>query len=337
MFGTSIDRHWTNWWAGLLGGIGCGLILSLMLVLLGATLPQPVMLMSGLLEVLALLLSGLGFAPWFLALAGLIVVLPAWFGPVPAPARWAGGYVAMVALVWLANALLLRFLNPAVDVPKLRPGKRGARIATYSRRQWYWLPLVLPVPGDWLQAFGWWPTLGIGATRFALVGLPLIVGAALTTRKQLPTRATDAWAWQYLGAGLVALIVAGLVYWRPAAGQMAIFALAALGCILGLANWAATRRGTGLISQTSTGVRIVAVQPDTPASKMGLVAGDIVLTCNHQAVHTENELYAALQTSPTYCRLKVMRLDGAIRLAETAVFNGVPHELGMITFAEEQA
>ncbi|WP_162230892.1 hypothetical protein [Lacticaseibacillus camelliae] len=69
-------------------GIGCGLILSLMLVLLGATLPQPVMLMSGLLEVLALLLSGLGFAPWFLALAGLIVVLPAWFGPVPAPARW---------------------------------------------------------------------------------------------------------------------------------------------------------------------------------------------------------------------------------------------------------
>lgn len=337
VFGTSIDRLWTNWWAGLLGGVVGGLVLSVALVLLGVMLPHSVMLTLIVLNVVALLLAGLGFAPWFVALAGLVILLPPWLGPIAEPAGWAAGYAALLAGLWLVNALLLRFMNPAVDVPKLRPGKRGARIATYSRRQWYWLPLVLPVAGEWLPAFGWWPQLGIGSVHFALVGLPLVIGAALTTKKQLPTHATDAWSWQYLGAGLVALVVAALVYWRPAAGQMAVFTLAALGVILGLANWAATRRGTGLISQTSAGVRLVAVQPDTPASKMGLAAGDIVLTCNHLPVHTEDELYAALQTSPTYCRLEVMRLDGAIRLTETAIFNGAPHELGMITFAEEQA
>ncbi|MFD1392244.1 PDZ domain-containing protein [Lacticaseibacillus jixianensis] len=337
VFGISIDRHWTNWWAGLLGGLAGGVVISAALIGLGVFLPQPVLLALTGLTVLAVLLSGLGFAPWFLALAGLVAFLPPRFQPVAAPAYWAAGLLLLVTLAWLANAALLRFLNPPVDVPRLRPGSRGARIATYSRRQWYLLPLIVPVPGSWLPALSWWPVLGSGQTRFALIGLPLLLGAFLTTRRQLPTSATDHWALQYLGAGLLSGVLTGIVYWRPQAGAMALCSLAALGVILGLANWAATKRGARLISQTSEGVRIVAVQPDTPASKMGLAAGDIVLTANRAVVHTETELYAALQAQPTYCRLKVMRLDGAIYLAETAVFNGAPHELGMITFAEEQA
>lgn len=337
VFGISIDRHWTNWWAGLLGGLVVGLILSAVAVSLGIFLPRVVLLALAALSVLSILFSGLGFSPWFLALAGLVVFWPGLMGTTPKPATWTAGYLLLVTLAWLANAGLLRFLNPPVDVPRLRAGRRGARVATYSRRQWYWVPLVLPVSGQWLKALAWWPQLAIGHTRFALIGLPLLLGVFLTTRKQLPTHAADLWAGEYLAAGVIGAILTGLVYWRPLAGPVALGSIAALGVLLGITNWATARRGTALISQTSEGVRLVAVLPDTPASKMGLSAGDIVLTCNRLPVHNEAELYAALQTQPTYCRLKVMRLDGAIRLTETAVFNGVPHELGMITFAEEPA
>ncbi len=84
------------------------------------------------------------------------------------------------------------------------------------------------------------------------------------------------------------------------------------------------KRGINYVSQTITGVRLVAIQPETPAAKMGLEAGDVVLLCNQLPVHNDAELYAAIQAHPTYCRLKVMRLDGAIKLCETAIYEG-PH------------
>jgi hypothetical protein len=70
---------------------------------------------------------------------------------------------------------------------------------------------------------------------------------------------------------------------------------------------------------------------------MDLQPGDRVLTCNHIAVNNAAELYNAIQKEPTYCRLRLQQADGEIRLAETAIFAGAPHELGMILFPEETA
>lgn len=334
LFGVGIDRHWTGLWAGLIGGVAVSLVLDGMLLAAGALLPKWVWLTVVGLNVVALLLSWFGFSPWFFAIAGLVTFIPSAhlaLGP------WVGAFAVLVAGIWAATALLLHLLNPPIDIPKVVAGKRGAKVAVYRHRQWYWLPLVVPVPGTWFAAPSWWPTLGIGTHQFALLFVPLVIGAALLTKRQLPQAATLQWRWQYLGASVLALIIAGLTYWRPAAAGSAVVMLAVLGVIVGIGNWRATKLGAAAISETSAGVRLVAVQPDTPASKMALQAGDIILTCNHLPVHNEAELYAALQTQPTYCRLKVMRLDGAIRLAETAIFKGAPHELGMITFAEEQA
>ncbi len=47
--------------------------------------------------------------------------------------------------------------------------------------------------------------------------------------------------------------------------------------------------------ETSEGVRIVAVKPETPAAKMKLEVGDIILECNGIKVATGDELYEALQ------------------------------------------
>ncbi|WP_439645401.1 PDZ domain-containing protein [Lacticaseibacillus nasuensis] len=105
--------------------------------------------------------------------------------------------------------------------------------------------------------------------------------------------------------------------------------------MLGGVNAMSLYLGNNYISRTDLGVRLIAVQPGTPAAKMHLQAGDIVLTCNGRAVRDAASLYAAIQTQPTYCRLKVQRFDGALELTETAIFQGAPHELGMITFTEE--
>lgn len=333
VFLTAIDRHATSLWAGLIGGVVVAIGASLIAVLGGFVLPMPVLLALSILSLLALLLSGLGFSPWWLALAGGLALSAPW-PALHAPAgAWGWRLAALVAVVWLAEALLLKVIDPPIDVPTLKMGKRGANIAVYAHRQFYWLPLVLPVGGHTLAALPWWPTLSIGDAHFALIGLPLLLGAALQTNKQLPKTALRKWALQYLLGGVVALVLAVGALVVPSAWWL--WGLAALGVVVACGNWWATRGGVNYISQTGTGVRIVAVQPETPAAKMHLEAGDVVLLCNSHPVHNDAELYAAIQTHPTYCRLRVAGLDGEIRLCETAIYEGAPHELGMITFAEE--
>lgn len=328
VFNTAIDRHATGLWAGLIGGVGVAIVSSVLAIALGLVLPQSVWLSFSGLALVALVLSGFGFSPWWFGLAAVLVPL---IGSEFASWRVA----ALVALLWLGEALLLRVFDPPIDVPTIKMGKRGADIAVYDHRQFYWLPLILPVSGDWFSGLPWWPTLTVGTTHFALIGLPLILGVVLRTKKQLPQHATRKWAWQYLLAGGLAVLVA--VWGWFDGSQLPAIGLAVLAVGVGIANRVALHGGVNYISQTATGVRIVAVLPETPAAKMGLEAGDIVLLCNSLAVHTPAELYAAIQQHPTYCRLRVQRLDGEIKLSESAIFEGAPHTLGMITFAEEQA
>ncbi|WP_179394355.1 PDZ domain-containing protein [Lacticaseibacillus absianus] len=324
VFGTAIDRHWTNWWAGLIGGGLAGLVVSGIAALGHLALPGPVGLWLGALTLLGLLGSGLGYAPAVLGFSGIAAVGTAGLAPwlaLPAVDRWAWQWLALLALLGAANAGLLRFLAPPIDVPAIHAGKRGAQIASYTRRQFYWVPVVLPL-------------IGASTSTWALV--PLVLGAALTTRKQLPTAAIHAWArHEAWSAGLTAILAAG-TWWQPRLALAALWGQAGLSLALLIWHHHAAAAGHSFVSQTDLGVRLVAIQPDTPASKMGLQAGDIVLQCNQVPVRTEAALYAALQAHPTYCRLRVQRLDGAIKLTETAIFKGAPHELGMITFTEDE-
>lgn len=332
VFNTAIDRHATGLWAGLIGGIGVALIVSLAALGLGLMVPKAVWLAISGLGVAALVLSFFGFAPWYLGLAGVVANL------LEAPqSGWQWQLIALVALLWLAESVVLHLIDPPIDVPTIKLGKRGADIAVYDHRQLYWLPLVLPISGSTFASLPWWTTLHVGAAHFALIGLPVIIGAMLRTKKQLPQHATHQWAIQYLIAGAVAAALAAATAWLPQYSAYALWILATLGIMVAIANRWALRAGSNYISQTSSGVRIVAVLPETPAAAMGLVAGDIVLLCNTQPVHQAAELYAAIQEHPTYCRLRVQRLDGEIKLCETAIFEGAPHTLGMITFAEELA
>lgn len=340
LFGRAIDRSALNLWAFLIGGVIGGVAISVVAVPLGLLLPLGVAVWLTVMTLVGLAFTGIGFSPWWLAFAGLFAsglgpMLPWSWAQAANPERWAWACIALVGLVWLVNGALLRLIDPPAAVPSLVAGNRGATIAQYTHRQFYWLPLLLPIPGDWLAALPWWPSLHIGAAHFALTVLPLIIGVGLKTRRALPSTVVRRWAMQDWLLGAAALVLAGVAWGWADLAPLWLAASAGLGVVLGGLNTMSLYMGNNYISHTTTGVRLIAVQPDTPAAKMHLQAGDIVLTCNGQAVSTEAELYQAISRSATYCRLKVQRFDGALELTETAIFKGAPHELGMITFTEE--
>ena len=84
--------------------------------------------------------------------------------------------------------------------------------------------------------------------------------------------------------------------------------------------------------ETDEGIRIISVQPETPAAKMKLQPGDVILTCNNRVVNSEKEFYQALQLNSAYCHVKVRTYEGDLRIAESAIFMDSPHEIGLILF-----
>ena len=69
-------------------------------------------------------------------------------------------------------------------------------------------------------------------------------------------------------------------------------------------------KGFGL--KEARGVAITQVEPDTPAAKAGLRAGDIVLALNGAPVNSANELRLRISSTPpgTTVKLRVLREDG---------------------------
>ena len=97
-------------------------------------------------------------------------------------------------------------------------------------------------------------------------------------------------------------------------------------------QWWRIRHRSPVVTAATDGIRVVAVQPATPAAHMGLRPGDIVVTCNDTPVHNHRELYAALQRSAAYCRLRVRTVTGDMKLVESSLHAGDPHEVGIVTF-----
>jgi len=89
-------------------------------------------------------------------------------------------------------------------------------------------------------------------------------------------------------------------------------------------------------SDTDQGVRVIGLRPNTPADKLNLSIGDVILECNRQPVHSEAQFYAALLTSPTYVHLKVRNVQQQLIITETAIYNGAPHELGIVLFTDQE-
>ncbi len=291
-------------WVGILLGI---VISALMLVArLQVSLPA-LLALSGL-TLVGLIFSGWRFSPWWLGLAGLVELLR------PTTSQMSADLAVLVGVLWLAQALIAR-LN------------RGTQIES---------PVILQDRRQRHQVAGL-PLLSIATDTFVAVGLPLVLGAAFTTqRDRVQPYLRRSWPWfAVAGGGLIVFGLVGRILTIPVMVIALIPVLVSLILGAGLI-WQAHQVHLN-VTQTNHGVVVIGVVPQTPAAQMDLQPGDRVLTCNHIAVNNAAELYNAIQKEPTYCRLRLQQADGEIRLAETAIFAGAPHELGMILFPEETA
>ena len=246
----------------------------------------------------------------------------------------------LLAIVLAATAVLLRHYDYEGRSPQLQPDQRGKRLVRYQWQQLLVLPVGVLVPGDWLHAtISWWPVFMVGERSFSILLLPLLVGTSVRVYKQLPQIAWRQLAARYGWVTLASVLVAIIARFAVLSPQ---WLLALMGLIVVL-TWGILaqhryhdRHQQFRYSDTEQGVRVIGLRPHTPADKLNLDLGDIILECNRQPVNTEAEFYAALLKSPTYVHLKVRNRQQELIITEKAIYNGAPHELGIVLFTDQE-
>ncbi|GEP71659.1 PDZ DHR GLGF domain-containing protein [Lentilactobacillus rapi DSM 19907 = JCM 15042] len=221
------------------------------------------------------------------------------------------------------------------DSPTISRNKRNTKVAIYKFNELTIFPFLLLVPGDWFTSrFSFLPFFQINGHSYAFLILPMLIGLKLTVRKSVPREFFVKLSKRILVLSLLGILltIAGIFYQVVIAPAVAILLLGYY-LIIGIAKHQ-DHQVNFEYSEVMDGIRVIGIQPGTPAAKMDLKLGDVILSVNNITVNNEDEFYRALSTNSTYCRFKVRDRNDQLKITESAIFKNSPHEIGVKTYSQ---
>ncbi|WP_248929466.1 PDZ domain-containing protein [Paenibacillus hamazuiensis] len=339
-------------WRAVLWGLVGGLCASVVLAFVGATL-QPEALL--LLWVISLLLVFVRVRYLCLAYAvGVIGILQTVLIWVPQlqtvePLKWLVNVLlsvdmppllALVAVLHLLEALLVRLQGARSGSPMFYESKRGKIVGGYQLQGFWPVPLFLVVP---LQGGGmelpWQPLLGgeLWQYGWAVAGFPFMLGFAERTVTRLPQDKVR-WSSTLLIAYALLVFLGAL-----AAEWMSVLTIAAsLLCIglheamLALSRMDEADRSPYFVHNRK-GLMILAVLPDSAAEQLGLKTGEIIHKVNGFPVLSKQDLHFAMRQNSAFCKLEVLNLDGQSKFLQKPLYAGEHHQLGIVLAPDQDA
>jgi len=158
----------------------------------------------------------------------------------------------------------------------------------------------------------------------------VIVGFQQMARNTLPAYLFPKLGRSVMLLGLLVTIGGLVAYFQPIVGLVTVVVGAILRLWISVVYAIRERKVVYAVSAKSNGAMIAAVLPDSPAEKMGLVAGEIIRKVNGVQVHNEHELYEALQINAAHCRLEVLNHENEIRLTQHVVYSDDHYKIGIL-------
>lgn len=311
---------------------------SLISMILGLTLPTNSVYIYQILVVLAFLINGFSTTSMLLVMAAagiLELVVPrfiTFFGDV-FPEISGPSWLLLIFISILADYYLTRNMKKHPLSPRIKSGKRGRNIATYLGRETVVFPLLALIPSGTLSStLNFWPVFNIGNQKFSLILFPIFISTSVKVIKRAKERVIqDKLKNIELLLGLTFVLIV-LTKFMSKLFLISLIILTVVSIFLEIKLRKKEKDANSWYVETDEGIRIISVQPETPATKMKLQPGDVILTCNNRVVNSEEEFYQALQLNSAYCHVKVRTYEGDLRIAESAIFMDSPHEIGLILF-----
>lgn len=352
---TSIYRERYEYKRFFLWGIIPGLLVSLVSILAG--LPVTIDWLIAY-QVVTLLLLGFGFRfihPIFtfsLSALGLLTlgqvfsyeepvstILALWNSPFTGDELLSFQGVrpvfVLAVLVLLSTILTLHLGKMNQFTPRFLKTKRGKLVARYRMTPFWLLPLLVVVPGEtFTQLFDWWPVFTIGSQSYSFLLVPVLMGFRYTVQAQMPTQAKNMILKDFIYLGAFSVVMFAFTFWQIefAAAGLAVLLAGGIGVLY--RHRLRERKWNFRFGPAEEGLRVVAVKPDSPAEKMGLEIGDVLLEANQIKLTSVEDLTESLFMNRTYCKLKVKRIDGELVMTETTIYEDDAHDLGLILLEE---
>ena len=311
---------------------------SLISMILGLTLPTNSVYIYQILVVLAFLINGFSTTSMLLVMtaAGILeLVVPrfiTFFGDV-FPEISGPSWLLLIFISILADYYLTRNMKKHPLSPRIKSGKRGRNIATYLGRETVVFPLLVLIPSGTLSStLNFWPVFNISNQKFSLILFPIFISTSVKVIKRAKERVIqDKLKNTELLLGLTFVLIV-LTKFMSRLFLISLIILTVVSIFFEIKLRKKEKDANSWYVETDEGIRIISVQPETPAAKMKLQPGDVILTCNNRVVNSEEEFYQALQLNSAYCHVKVRTYEGDLRIAESAIFMDSPHEIGLILF-----
>ncbi|MGN4126556.1 PDZ domain-containing protein [Lysinibacillus sphaericus] len=237
----------------------------------------------------------------------------------------------ITGLCVIAEGILIRRTSTMVTTPRVEKTKRGMQAIVYRTRNIWVLPIFFIMPGDIISSvLPYWPQFTLGERSFAVILFPVVIGFSKLSRKELPVLQLPKVGRSVLLLGQLILIGGLASFIEPLIG----FITLAVGVIIRLiiAIYYAMQDKTEIyaVAPSSKGAVIAAVLPHSPAEKMGLLAGECIRKVNGRPIYTESELYEALQLNAAHCRLEVLDRNNEIRLTQHVIYSNDHYRIGLL-------
>jgi hypothetical protein len=273
---------------------------------------------------------------------GLLQALSEWTGIEQTQGAWADvlqsleaidvpGLLFIAGLLHVAEGFLVRLQGSKLAIPLFLQGKRGKPMGAYALSGVWPIPLLWLIPtSDGGFTLPWTPLFGGDAATWSLLAFPVLIGFSDRTTAYWPENKARTSGNMLIGYGVViAALAAGAEFWSPLG---VIAAIAAFVLHEGLLVFSRLREAgkDPQYSQDGTGVKVLAVLPNTPADELGLQSGETIKKVNGLAVRNKEELHAALQRQSAFCKLEVANREGHLKFVQRARYAGEHYQLGLI-------
>lgn len=246
------------------------------------------------------------------------------------PELIASVFILSAILTFFEGVILKRYGQNPATVQKVQ-SKRGGVIARFERKQLWLLPGLLIIPGSWIEQIEpYWPIFQLEDNSFAFLLFPFIVGF----HKKFYSNYGE-WVLQQYGKTLqwlsvVGIVLGSLAFFDPIYSLILfpIFAFIRIYFIVRLSmkddiNFA-------IAQPVNDGLFIVGIVEDSPASKLGLQAGEVIEKVNSEQVRDTKTLYEALQKNAAHCKLQVRTRENELKFVQTVVYEQDNFKLGLI-------
>lgn len=245
------------------------------------------------------------------------------------------GLTILLAMFLLIESIILSLLTDKTAFPNVVLSQRGIWIGEQQLKRLAFIPFFVFMPTDSVSIIApILPYFQVGEQSFSLVLLPFIVGFHYNVRGSLPSVAAKRIGKATFWLSIIVLLGAFASLYIPGL-TIASIIIAILG-----REWITyrhkinERKQPAFFSPLDNGVKVLAMIPDSPADRLGILVGETILKVNGVVVTNSTEFYGALQASGAYFKLDVIDENGEVRFINSAFFEEDHYELGII-FAEK--